>query len=360
MELKMTPLNQIHKEHGAKMIDFGGWQMPVQYEGIIEEHNAVRTKAGLFDVSHMGALRVKGPDAFKYLQKMVSNDLSKVKVGQIQYVILCNENGGAVDDLLVYNIAEDEYLLIVNASNKDKDFEWLMKHKEGNVDIVDESDATAIIAIQGPKALEILQKITDIDLSGIKFYWWQYGKVNNVDTLISRTGYTGEDGFEIYMSPEYAVDIWKKIIEVGNGEVVPAGLGARDTLRFEAGLPLYGQEIGEDITPLEARLGSFVALDKEYFIGQEALKKQKEEGITRKLVGFEMIDRGIARGGYDVYVGDEKVGFVTTGSLAPFLNKNLGNALIKTEYANLDQELLIDIRGKKKKAKIIARPFYRR
>lgn len=356
----MTPLNKIHQDLGAKMVDFGGWHMPVQYEGIIEEHNAVRTKAGLFDVSHMGEIWVKGPDALNYLQKMVSNDVSKINIGQIQYAILCYENGGAVDDLLIYKMAEQEYLLVVNAANKDKDFEWFSQHKEGNIEIIDESDNTAQIAIQGPKTLEILQKITDIDLNSLKYYTWKKGKINNVECIISRTGYTGEDGYEFYFSPEFAKELWNKVLEVGNGEVVPVGLGARDTLRFEAGLPLYGHELSDTITPLEAGLGRFVALDKEYFIGKDALAKQKEAGLTRKIVGFEMLDRGIARFEYKVFMDNEEIGFVTTGSFAPYLNKNLGNALLKIDYANIEQEILVDIRGKKKKAKIIKRPFYRR
>ncbi|WP_035267532.1 glycine cleavage system aminomethyltransferase GcvT [Desulfitibacter alkalitolerans] len=360
MELKLTPLYEAHVKLGAKMVDFGGWHMPVEYQGIIEEHMAVRTKAGLFDVSHMGEIWIRGQDALGFVQKMVTNDVSKLNQGQIQYAILCNEKGGTVDDLLVYKMAQDQFLLVVNAGNKEKDFKWMMQHKAGKVEITDKSDNTAQLAIQGPMSLEILQSITDINLSNIKYYCWEYGEVNGIECLISRTGYTGEDGFEIYFEPEYALDLWEKILMAGAGNIVPVGLGARDTLRFEAGMPLYGHELGEDISPLEARLGKFVALEKEYFIGIEALKKQKAEGVYRKLVGFEMVDRGIARSDYPVFVNEEEVGFVTTGSPAPFLNKNLGNALVKVEYANVGRELLIDIRGKKKKAVTIATPFYKK
>ncbi len=360
MELKVTPLNEAHKKLGAKMVDFGGWQMPVQYQGIIEEHMAVRTKAGLFDVSHMGEVWISGKDALKFVQKMVTNDVSKMEQGQILYAIFCNEKGGTVDDLLVYKMGEERYLLVVNAGNREKDVKWLFDNKEGNVSIDDKSDDTAQLALQGPLALEVLQPITDIDLGQIKYYGWAYGKVNGIDCLISRTGYTGEDGFEVYMAPEYAVDLWEKTLEIGKDSIVPVGLGARDTLRFEAGMPLYGHELGEDISPLEAKLGKFVVLDKEYFIGIEALRKQKQEGVSRKLVGFEMIDRGIARSEYKVYADDKEVGFVTTGSPAPYLNKNVGNALIEVEYATIGRELLIDIRGKMKKANTIATPFYKR
>ena len=359
MELKLTPLNESHIKLGAKMADFGGWHMPIQYQGIIEEHMAVRTKAGLFDVSHMGEIWVKGSDALNFVQKMVSNDVSKLENGQIQYAVLCNEKGGTVDDLLVYKMAENEYLLVVNASNKDKDFQWMMQHKEGSVEITDKSDSTAQLALQGPISAEVLQSITDIDLSNIKYYCWEYGKISGIECLISRTGYTGEDGFEIYLEPKHAPELWEKILAAGDGKVVPVGLGARDTLRFEAGMPLYGNELGEDISPLEAKLSKFAVLDKEYFIGIEALKKQKAAGVSRKLVGFEMLDKGIARSNYPVFIDDEEIGFVTTGSPAPYLNKNLGVALVKVEHAVVGKELLIDIRGKKKKAITIATPFYR-
>lgn len=361
-ELKKTPLNEAHRALGAKMVDFGGWEMPVQYKGIIEEHKAVRTKAGLFDVSHMGEIRVKGPDALKLVQKLITNDASKLAVGQIQYAIFCLPSGGTVDDLLVYKEADDNYLLVVNASNTDKDYAWVLEHKgDLNVEITNESPETAQIAIQGPKALEILQKLTDTDLAAIKNYWFTYGKVDGVDCLISRTGYTGEDGFEIYFAPEEAVRLWNKLLEAGGDDIMPCGLGARDTLRFEAKMPLYGHELGEDITPLEAGLGRFVALDKEEdFIGKEALKAQKAAGIPRKIVGFEMIERGVARSNYPVKKDGRKIGYVTTGSYSPTFDKNLGLAIVDSQAVDIGSTIAVEIRNKDVKAQVVKTPFYKR
>jgi aminomethyltransferase len=361
-ELKKTPLNQVHRALGAKMVDFGGWDMPVQYSGIIEEHKAVRTKAGLFDVSHMGEIRVKGPDALKFLQKMLSNDLSKVKTYQIQYNILCLPSGGVVDDLLVHKENDNDYLLVVNASNTDKDFKWFLEHKEDeDVEIIDESPETGQIAIQGPLAESILQKLTDVNLADIKFYRYTYGQVDGVKCLISRTGYTGEDGFEVYCPQEKTVQLWNKLLEVGGDNILPCGLGARDTLRFEAKLPLYGHEMSEEITPLEAGLGRFVALDKEEdFIGKFALKAQKEAGVPRKVVGIEMLERGIPRAGYAVKKDGKEIGFITTGSYAPSLDKNLGLVLIDSAHADIGTELTVSIRNKDVKAQIVPIPFYKR
>jgi len=361
-ELKKTPLNEVHRALGAKMVDFGGWDMPVQYSGIIEEHKAVRTKAGLFDVSHMGEIRVKGPDALKFLQKMVTNDVSKIAIHQIQYNVLCLPNGGTVDDLLVHKERENEYLLVVNASNTEKDFQWLLDHKAGDeVEIINESSATGQLAIQGPLAESILQKLTDVKLADIAYYHYIYGQVDGVECLISRTGYTGEDGFEVYCPQEKTVQLWNKILEVGGEDILPCGLGARDTLRFECKMPLYGHELGEEITPLEAGLGRFVALDKEEdFIGKAALKKQKEAGIPRKVVGLEMVERGIPRAGYPVKKDGKEIGFITTGSYSPTLDKNLGLALIEAAYAEIGSEISVGIRNKDVKAQIVRTPFYKR
>jgi len=361
-ELKKTPLNEVHRALGAKMVDFGGWDMPVQYSGIIEEHTAVRTKAGLFDVSHMGEIRVKGTDALKFLQKMVSNDVSRIKTYQIQYNILCLPTGGVVDDLLVHKERDNEYLLVVNASNTDKDFKWLLEHKEDeNVEIINESPKTGQIAIQGPLAESILQKLTDVNLADVKFYRYTYGQVDGVKCLISRTGYTGEDGFEVYCPWEKTVQLWNKMLETGGDNILPCGLGARDTLRFEAKMPLYGHELGEEITPLEAGLARFVALDKEEdFIGKSALKAQKEAGIPRKIVGLEMLDRGIPRAGYTVKKDGKEIGFITTGSYSPSLDKNLGLALIDAAYADIGNEVAVAIRNKDVKAQIVPTPFYKR
>lgn len=361
-DLKKTPLNEAHRALGAKMVDFGGWDMPVQYKGIIEEHKAVRTKAGLFDVSHMGEIRVKGPDALKLVQKLITNDASKLEIGQIQYAIFCLPSGGTVDDLLVYKEADDNYLLVVNASNTDKDYAWVLEHKgDLNVEITNESPETAQIAIQGPKALEILQKLTDTDLAAIKNYWFTHGKVDGVDCLISRTGYTGEDGFEIYFARAEAVRLWNKLLETGGDDIMPCGLGARDTLRFEAKMPLYGHELGEDITPLEAGLGRFVALDKEEdFIGKEALKAQKAAGVPRKVVGFEMIERGIARSNYPVKKDGQPIGYVTTGSYSPTLEKNLGLAIVDSDSVEIGSTITVEIRNKDVKAQVVKTPFYKR
>lgn len=306
-ELKRTPLFEVYKEYGGKTIDFGGWELPVQFSSIKEEHEAVRTKAGLFDVSHMGEVEVKGPDSLKYLQKMMTNDFSKMKNGGAKYTAMCYENGGTVDDLLVYKIEENHYLLVVNASNIDKDYKWLEEHLEGEVTIENLSEDTALLAIQGPLAEKVLQKIAgETDLGKIGYFKFQQQvKLNGISALVSRTGYTGEDGFEVYCDSKDAVKIWRDILYAGKEEgVLPCGLGSRDTLRFEATLALYGQELSPEISPLEAGIGFAVKLSKDDdFIGKTALIKQKGNGIGRKLAGIEMIDRGIPRHGYPVYKG---------------------------------------------------------
>ncbi|AZU63311.1 glycine cleavage system aminomethyltransferase GcvT [Neobacillus mesonae] len=362
-ELKRTPLFEVYKEYGGKTIDFGGWELPVQFSSIKEEHEAVRTKAGLFDVSHMGEIEVKGSDSLNYLQKMMTNDISKVKNGAAQYSAMCYETGGTIDDLLVYKLEDEHYLLVVNASNIEKDYEWLERHLEGDVTLTNLSDTTAQVALQGPLAEKVLQKLTATDLSGIGFFKFQQdARINGKKALVSRTGYTGEDGFEVYCQANDVVEIWKDILESGKEEgVLPCGLGARDTLRFEANLALYGQELSAEISPLEAGIGFAVKLNKEAdFIGKDALVKQKENGIPRKIVGIEMIDRGIPRHGYPVYKGEELIGEVTTGTQSPTLKKNIGLALISSEHAVLDDELEVEIRGKRLKVKVVPTPFYKR
>lgn len=363
-ELKRTPLFEVYKEYGGKTIDFGGWELPVQFSSIKEEHEAVRTKAGLFDVSHMGEIIVTGPDSLNYLQKMLTNDISKIKNGGAQYNAMCYENGGTVDDLLVYKIEDNHYLLVVNASNIDKDFKWLEAHLEGHVLIDNLSEKMAQLALQGPLAEKVLQKLAgDSDLTEIGFFKFQREmKINGKNALVSRTGYTGEDGFEIYCDASDAVELWKAILSAGEEEgVVPCGLGSRDTLRFEATLALYGQELSPEISPLEAGIGFAVKLNKEAdFIGKEVLKQQKDAGAARKLVGIEMIDRGIPRHGYPVYKGEELIGEVTTGTQSPSLKKNIGLVLIKSEHAGIDSEIDVEIRGKRLKAKIVPTPFYKR
>lgn len=362
-ELKRTPLFDVYKEFGAKTIDFGGWDLPVQFSSIKEEHEAVRIKAGLFDVSHMGEIEVKGQDSLAYLQKMMTNDISKIKNGAAQYTAMCYENGGTVDDLLVYKIDDNHYLLVVNASNTDKDYNWLESHLEGDVTLENLSEKTAQVAIQGPLAEKVLQKLSDNDLSQIGFFKFQHNAIiNGKKALVSRTGYTGEDGFEVYCDVNDVVDLWKAILAAGEDEgVIPCGLGARDTLRFEANLALYGQELSPEITPLEAGIGFVVKLAKEAdFIGKQALLAQKENGVPRKIVGIEMIDRGIPRHGYPVFKGDERIGEITTGTQSPTLKKNIGMALISSEFAGIDSEVDVEIRGKRLKAKIIPTPFYKR
>ncbi len=363
-DLKKTPLYPLYKEFGAKTIDFGGWDMPVQFSGIKNEHEAVRKNAGIFDVSHMGEVIVKGNDSLDFLQKMMTNDFSKLKVGGAMYTALCYENGGVIDDLLVYKLGEEEYYLVVNAANTEKDFDWLKEHIAGDISVENVSDQYALIAIQGPKAQSILQKLSkDIDLNEIGFFKFKQDvDLDGARAIVSRTGYTGEDGFEIYCQAEDAEKLWKTLLEIGKDEgIVPCGLGARDTLRFEAALPLYGQELSSEITPLEAGLGFAVKLNKEAdFIGKEALKKQKEQGVERKLAGVEMIDRGIPRTGYKVFSGDSEIGYVTSGTQSPTLKKNIGLVLISSDYAEEGNEVEIEVRKKRLKAKIIQTPFYKR
>jgi len=362
-QLKRTPLFSVYAEYGAKTIDFGGWELPVQFSSIKEEHEAVRARAGLFDVSHMGEIDVKGKDSLAYLQKVMTNDVAKLTDGRAQYSLMCYENGGIVDDLLIYKKADDHYLLVVNAANTEKDFEWLKQQVFGDVELTNISAQVAQLALQGPLAEKVLQKLTTVNLSELKFFAFKDGvEIQGVKALVSRTGYTGEDGFEIYCHAEDAVTLWHAILEAGKEEgVLPCGLGARDTLRFEATLPLYGQELSKDISPLEAGLGFAVKINKGAdFIGKDVLKKQKDEGTARKLVGIEMIDKGIPRHGYAVFVGEEQIGFVTTGTQSPTLKKNIGLVLINAEYAAVDAEVFVEIRGKRLKAKVIATPFYKR
>lgn len=361
-ELKRTPLFDMYKEYGAKTIDFGGWDLPVQFSSIKEEHEAVRTKAGLFDVSHMGEIAVKGPDSLDFLQKMATNDVSKLIIGKAQYTALCYEDGGTVDDILIYKRGEEHYWLVVNAANIDKDLEWLEKNAtDFNVVLENESYSVAQLALQGPLAEEILQKMTEnTDLSEIKFFNFKENvTVQGVSALISRTGYTGEDGFEIYCGRDDACNLWKAILQYD--EVQPIGLGARDTLRFEAGLPLYGQELSSSISPIEAGISFAVKTNKEAdFFGKEVLKEQKQNGAPRKLVALEMIERGIPRHGYHVYKNNVLIGEVTTGTQSPTLKKNVGYALIQTEEAVLGNIVSVEIRSKKVEAKIVSAPFYKR
>jgi aminomethyltransferase len=361
--LKKTPLNEVHRELGGKMVDFGGWDMPVQYTaGVIAEHLATREKAGLFDVSHMGEIWVEGEDAIAFVNRITTNDVTKLVDGQAHYSALTNESGGVVDDLLVYRFDCDKLLLVVNASTTDKDWEWITSQKrDENITLTNASADYCQIAVQGPRALEIAQKFTDVNLSEIKYYHFTVDKFDGVDAIISRTGYTGEDGFEIYADKDEAVRLWNDLLAAGaEFGILPAGLAARNTLRLESAMSLYGHELGDDISPLEANLGWICKINKGEFTGREPLAKLKEAGLKRKLVGFEMVDKGIARDEMDVYVGDEKVGVVTSGSPAPYLKKNIGLAFVPTEFAKTGQEITIDVRGKKLAAIIVPTPFYKR
>lgn len=360
-QLKRTSLYPAYKDQ-AKLIEFGGWHMPVQFTSIKEEHHAVRNAAGLFDVSHMGEVEVSGPDAAAYLQRLTTNDVSKLQDNRAQYTFMCYPDGGTVDDLIIYQKGANDYLLVLNAANRDKDVEWMQKQVTGDVDIRDVSEETALLALQGPQAESILQRLTSVDLSVIRpFRFHPAADVAGVKALISRSGYTGEDGFELYVAAEDAAVLWEKLLEAGKADgLQPCGLGARDTLRFEAKLPLYGQELSASISPLEAGLGFAVKLGKGDFIGRTALAEQKEQGIPRKLVGIEMVERGIPRPHYPVYAGDEEIGEVTSGTQSPTLQKNMGLALVQREYGELDREVSVDIRGKRVKAKIVRTPFYKR
>ncbi|SFC40963.1 aminomethyltransferase [Bacillus sp. OV322] len=363
-ELKRTPLFEVYRESGGKTIDFGGWELPVQFSGIKEEHETVRTRAGLFDVSHMGEFEVKGPGSIEFLQKMLTNDILKLQPGGAQYTAMCYENGGTVDDLIVYKKSDEEYLLVVNAANIDKDFDWLQASLIENVELTNVSSQYAQLALQGPAAEAVLQKLSkNTDLSEIGFFKFKEDvDLNGVTALVSRTGYTGEDGFEIYCESASGPALWREILAAGKEEgILPIGLGARDTLRFEANLALYGQELTADITPIEAGIGFAVKTDKEAdFYGKSVLKKQKEEGAPRRSAGIEMIDRGIPRHGYPVFSGGEQIGEITTGTQSPTLKKNVGLALLKREFTEIGTEVEVEIRSKRLKAKVIATPFYKK
>lgn len=359
MTLKRTPLFPMHQKSNGKLIDFGGWELPVQYEGIIKEHNMVREKAGIFDVSHMGEVEVRGQRAEEFVQYLVTNDVKKMGEEQVQYNLMCYPDGGVVDDLLVYKYSTTHYFLVVNAANVDKDFAWIKENAFKGLDIKNLSEEYVQMAVQGPKAQEIVQKISDIDLNSIKFFWFKPEvKLAGISCLVSRTGYTGEDGFEIYLSPEKACELWEKLLQAGGEEISPIGLGARDSLRFEAKLPLYGQEIDKDITPLEAKLGFFVKLNTDNFIGKEVLVKQKEEKPSRIQVEFEMVGKGIARSHYEIEKDGQKIGLVTSGMYSPTLGKNIGLALIDSKYNEPGQEFDVMIRNKAVKAKVGTGIFY--
>jgi aminomethyltransferase len=369
--LRKTALNAVHRQMGAKMVEFGGWDMPVEYPasigcGIINEHMAVRTGVGIFDVSHMGDIRLAGPQALAAVQHISMNNASRLAIGQAQYSALLYPQGTFVDDVIVHRLVEDDYLLVINAGTREKDFNWVRDNtREFNCAVENLSDDFTQIAIQGPKAVDVLQKLTDADLSAVKFYWVTRGTVCGLkDILIARTGYTAEDGFEIYIPADEATSarVWDEILAAGRDfGILPCGLGARNTLRLEGKLPLYGHEISDTINVWEAGLDRFCKMEKPEFIGREALEKSKAEGVTRTLVGLEMVDRGIARDGYKVLDdGGREIGYVTSGSPAPFLKKNIALANVPLEFSAIGSAVNVEIRGAGVAARVVPTPFYRR
>jgi aminomethyltransferase len=359
--LKRTPLNEVHRAAGAKMVDFGGWDMPVQYSGLIDEHNTVRNAVGLFDVSHMGEIEIRGPEAMKLVDYVTTNAVARLKNGQAQYSGLLYEHGGFVDDILVHKVADDSFFLCVNASNQEKDFEHICGANQFECEVEFASDKYSQLAIQGPKALGVAQTLTDTPLSPIKYYWFVDGTFAGVPARIARTGYTGEDGFEVYVAPEDAARVWNAIMAAGESAgIKPCGLGARNTLRLESKMALYGHEIGASISPLEADLAWIVKLDKGDFIGREALRKQRDKGLTRKLTGFEMRGRGIGRDGYEIFIDGQPAGWVTSGSPAPTLNRNIGLCYLPIDRAQPGEKIEIVIRNRPVEAETVPTPFYKR
>jgi aminomethyltransferase len=366
--LRRTPLYEAHRAAGAKLVPFAGWEMPVQYAGVIDEHRTVRAAAGLFDVSHMGEIRVRGAGAEPFLQHLTPNDVAKLAVGRAHYSGLLTQAGTYIDDLLCYHLGEDDYLLVVNAANRDADVAWVEGRARGwndagqePVEVADVSDDYALIAVQGPAAPGLVQRLADRPLDEVRYYGFAAGEVAGAPALISRTGYTGEDGFELYVAPGDAAALWRRLLDEGAGDgVAPAGLGARDTLRLEAAMALYGHELDRETTPLEAGLGWVVKLDKGDFVGREALVRQKQAGVERKLVGFEVEGRGIAREGHAVKAGGGTVGRVTSGTWSPTFEKALGLAYVGVDHAAPGTALTLDVRGRELPARVVEIPFYRR
>ncbi len=360
-DVKKTPLNAIHRQLGGKMVNFAGWDMPVQYAGPIPEHIAVRTRAGVFDVSHMGEVELEGPTALESIQYLTCNDAQRLAVNQIQYSALTTPQGTFVDDILVYRMGPDHFFLCVNASNQEKDYQWIRDSAKAGTEVRYRSEDFAQIAVQGPLALQILEPLTEIRLSAMKYYWFAQGRFAGVEAIVSRTGYTGEDGFEIYCGPSDAEQVWLKVMDSGGKfGLQPAGLAARNTLRLEAKMALYGNDIDGTTSVLEADLGWICKLEKGDFLGRSALLAQKQTGLTRKLVGFEMVDRGIAREHYPVEIGGERVGFINSGSPAPFLKKNIGLTYLPLSHCSIGTEFNVIIREKPAKARVVATPFYKR
>ena len=357
--MKRTPLYEVHKHLNAKFTEFGGWEMPLQYSSIVKEHLSVRSIAGLFDLSHMGEIEVSGQGANALVQKLSTNDVSRLSDGRVLYTLFCTETGGIVDDLLVYRHADNRYILVVNAANIEKDRAWMETCNDTGADVKDISANTALIALQGPKAIDILNPfVPERDVSEIPYFRFTTGKVADVPATISRTGYTGEVGFELYVPAADAERLWTAlypaVIAIGGQ---PVGLGARDTLRLEAGLRLYGMDMNEDTTPFEVGLGKFVRFKNRQFIGKKALLVQKKKGITKHTIGFQMLDRAVARAGYAVYHGDKRIGSVTSGAPSPSLQCSIGFASVESQAVPANKKIDVDIRGKLHPAKIVEIPF---
>jgi len=360
MITKKTALYDIHKQLGAKLVEFAGFYMPIQYKGINEEHVRIRTTVGIFDVSHMGEFEFIGPKASEFLQYMTINDINKLNIYQAHYSAFCYDDGGIVDDLLVYRFP-NRFVTVVNASNIEKDFEWLRKHLINGVIMKNRSDEYSLLAIQGKHAAATLQKLTKVDLSQIKTYWFTEGILAGVEMMIARTGYTGEDGFEIMFSPEHSQNAWHAIMEAGEEfEIEPIGLGARDALRMEVKYCLYGNDIDQTTNPLEAGLGWITKLDKGDFVGRDAIQKIKQEGLQRKLVGFELEGKAIPRHGYKIFNETEEIGVITSGMFSPVLQKPIGLGYVTLENSKIGSAINIDIRGRKLSAKVVKTPFYKR
>ncbi len=358
---RRTPLYEAHRRLGGKMVPFGGWEMPVEYSGVLPEHRAVRERAGLFDVSHMGEISIQGPEALALVQHVTSNDAGRLHLDQAQYSGLMTARGTFVDDLLVHKFSDRQYWLVVNAANCEKDFHYIREQNRFDAEVIDVSERYTQLALQGPATVRILQPLTSIALAPIRYYWFTTGKVLGVDCILSRTGYTGEDGFELYFDPEHSETVWNGLLEAGRSEgLLPCGLGARNTLRLEAGMALYGHEIDDTTTPLEAGLGWITKLTKPEFLGKAVIERQAREGLQRKLIGLEMIEPGIARDGYTVLREGQPVGRVTSGGPAPALGKNIGMAYVPVALAEPGTVLEIQIRARTAQAKVIPLPFYRR
>jgi len=357
--LKRTPLYAVHVRAGARMIPFGGWEMPVQYSGIVEEHRTVRRAVGLFDVSHMGEFEVAGPGALAVLQRLTTNDVSALAVGQIQYSLFCYPDGGIVDDLTLYRLGDDRFMLTVNAANIDKDWAWVTEHGRGDARWSNVSAETALLAVQGPRAEALVGRLADMDVTAIGYYRFASGKVVGIAVIISRTGYTGEDGFELFVSAGEGERLWDALMDAGKADgIVPVGLGARDTLRLEMKYALYGNDIDQTTNPIEAGLGWVVELGKGEFIGRAAVERVKAEGPRRKLVGFETVHRAVARHGYRILKDGVAIGVVTSGSYGPQVERYIGMGYVPTRRSRVGDEFEVEVRGKGQRAKVVQTPFY--